>query len=114
MLPGRIGFTQLMIEKMWISEVGGCSPVVANFVRLGVAANPSLWQATPRCHFGYGVYRVLHDQPLAPFLTHEVYDPSHMFNLLTLPWAAPAVRLAGYGLCPQGFAQVRCQRCTPG
>ena len=114
MLLGHNGFTQLMIEEIWISEVGVCSPVGANFVRLGVAANPSLWQTTPQCHFGYGVYHILHDQPLAPFLTHEVYNPSRMFNLLTLPWAVPTVRLAGYGLCPQGFAQVRYQRCTPG
>ena len=80
---------------------------------MDVAANPSLWQTTPQCHFGYGVYRVLYDQPLTPFLTHEVYDSSHMFNLPILPWAAPAVRLAGYGLCPQGFAQTRCRGCAP-
>ena len=67
---------------------------------MDVAANPSLWQATPRCHFGYGVYRVLYDQPLTPFLTHEVYDSSHMFNLPILPWAAPAVR------CGEGFVKI--------
>jgi hypothetical protein len=78
-----------MIEKMWMSEVVVCPPVRANFVRLCVAANPSLWQTTPQCHFGYGVYRILHDQPLAPFLTHEVCNPSRMFNLLTLPWGRP-------------------------
>ncbi len=53
-------------------------------------------------------------QPLWPLPTHGMYTSSHMFNLPVLPWTAPASRLAGYGRRPQGFAQSRCQRCTPG
>ncbi len=45
-MPGRNGFTQLMIEEMRAGEVGVCSPVGI----MDVAANPSLWQTTPQCH----------------------------------------------------------------
>ena len=47
-------------------------------------------------------------------MIEEMYNPSHLFNISALPWAAPAVRLAGCGFCPQGFAQFRYRRCTPG
>jgi len=53
-------------------------------------------------------------QPLWPLPTDEMYTPSLMFNLPVLPWTAPASRLAGYGRRPQGFAQSRYWRCTPG
>jgi len=61
-------------------------------------------------------------QPLWPPPTHEMYIPSRMFNcsadLTAKPSGAslgrPRIGLAGYGRRPQGFAQSRYQRCTPG
>ena len=88
-MVGRNGFSQLTVVEMRAREVGVCSPVGT----LGVAATATLWQSAPQRHFGDGV--VAHNQPLAPFPTDEVYNPSLLFNLLTLPWAAPALRLAG-------------------
>jgi hypothetical protein len=91
-------------QRGWGLFPGGDVGCCCQRYPLAVRPTVPFWRRRCRCL----------DQPLAPFPTDEVDDPSPIFNLLTLPWAAPALRLAGYGLCPQGFAHIRYQTCTPG
>ena len=99
---GRNGLTQLIEEEKRTSEVGVCLPVRA----LGVATVRSRQSSASR------TILVAACQPLWPFPTHERCDPSHLFNLPVLPWAASASRLAESGLCPKSFAPSRYQERT--
>jgi hypothetical protein len=94
---GRNGLTQLIEAEKRAGEVGVCLPVRA----LGVATVRSQQSSASR------TLLVTACQPLWPFPTDEMFDPSHLFNLPVLPWAAPALRLAGCGLCPKSFVPSR-------